>query len=200
MMSNWFSNTIEFSKLRRLYKNKSREELAEISIKNLSDDIHKIIQSPIFMDVFFTEILWIGSQARINPSMNGPLATFFASEAVDLCTKFSITEHAYVEDYRKNLNTYIAITVDLLKEMNPNKPISIIGCLSSDEANEINKLLDKFESIPISDSIIEINSSNQIKLLSKLSHCSSIEKILKLKYCWILQLENLNLAERDWRL
>lgn len=176
-MSQWFATSKNFKKQKKVFTTLVKNQSFDASIKKLSQDINSIIQSPIFMDLFFTEILWIGSQARIDPSKNGPIVSLFINESLQLCDEFESSDCLFAEDYRVRLNTNIAITIELLKELNRERAVSIIGCLTNDEIDRVDELLDDYESIPLSDTTININTSTQVQLLDKLNHCPSIEKI-----------------------
>ena len=116
-MSQWFATSKNFKKQKKIFTTLVKNQSFDASIKKLSQDINSIIQSTIFMDLFFTEILWIGSQARIDPSKNGPIASLFIKESLQLCDDFESSGYHFAEDYRVRLNTNIAITIELLKEL-----------------------------------------------------------------------------------
>ena len=152
-MHDWFLSSKDYKNLsRNIFKKISKFSFSKkVDINEISKRLETLLKKESFPNLFYTESLWICSQARKNQQNNQiqAIVLIFLDALEEKIEQFSALSFDIKNSEKKDIlnsfrvvnNSIVAITVNNLKKHLPNAKPCIKHCLTKEEVLDVKKSL-----------------------------------------------------------
>ena len=188
-MSNWFLNTIDYKDLDASFSARclAHNKRSNIQINEISSRLEKIMSEESFANLFYTESLWICSQARKynkNVDIKSIVLTFLEEIEVRI-SRFNIISLGMetkegnkdiLNDFRQQNNSIISIAINNIKNILGSAKPCLKHCLTIDEVARVKRALTNIETDNSEDDLEKLLSGKQLEIISSLNTYASFHK------------------------
>ena len=189
-MSNWFLNRKDYKDLDIAFSSRylKHNKNLHIEINEISSRLEKIMSEESFANLFYTESLWICSQARKhneNAEIQSIVLTFleeieirirqFNIISLDMETKED-SRADILNNFRQQNNSIISIAISNIKNILGSAKPCLKHCLTIEEVSKVKRVLTNIEMDNTEDDLERLLFGKQLEVISSLNKYASFHK------------------------